>query len=95
MGLAWFALPGILSLCYLTHLAGPDAADLTVAGGKLSFRLFEFLLLLGLIAIDVLWRHELFTKPEDVAQHQRGAVSAQHGVGAGLDAVHQDEHAVV
>ena len=93
MGLAWLALPGILSLCYLTHLAGPDAADLTVAGGKLSFRLFEYLLLLGLIAIDVLWRRELFTEPEDVAQRRRRAVSAK--VGIGLASVRQDEHAVV
>jgi len=78
LGLAWLALPGILSLSYLTHLAGPDAADLTFAGGKLSFRLFEYLLLLGLIAVDMLWRRDLFTEPRG-----RRAATSRRGQRAG------------
>lgn len=65
-GVVWLALPGILCLSHLTHLVGPDAADLTLAGGRLSFRVFEFALFLGLLVVDFIWRGRLFIDTEDV-----------------------------
>lgn len=41
-GVAWLALPGLASLCYLTHLNGPDAADYVLPGTALSYRAIEF-----------------------------------------------------
>jgi len=95
MGLAWFMLPGILSICYLTHLAGPDAADLMLAGGSISFRLLEYVVLGGFIVIDILWRRRLFYEPEDVARRRRSDISTQAGAELDIDAIHEDEHALV
>ena len=65
--MTWLAMPGVLSLSYLTHLAGPDAADLTLAGGMLSFRVFEYGILIALVLADVIWRRRLFIEPEELA----------------------------
>jgi hypothetical protein len=65
-GVAWIALPGILCMSHLTHLAGPDAADLPLAGGQLSFRVFEFGLFLAIALLDLLWRGRIFDRPEEL-----------------------------
>jgi hypothetical protein len=59
-GLAWLAVPTLVSLSYLTHLVGPDASDLTLAGGALSFRVFEFGLFGVFLAIDHFSRRRVF-----------------------------------
>ena len=75
-GLAWLALPGIVSLSYLTHLAGPDAADLVLAGGSVSFRIFEFGAFLALVLVDLVWRDRLFVDAdEEIMRHYRPAAS--------------------
>ncbi len=59
-GLSWLALPAIVCLSYLTHLAGPDAADLTFAGGLLSYRVFGYSLFGVLLFLDWRLRDRLF-----------------------------------
>ncbi|MGH7162415.1 MAG: hypothetical protein ACREID_02940, partial [Planctomycetota bacterium] len=58
--ISWLALPGLVSLSYLTHLHGPAAADLAFPRGGLSFRVVEFGLFGTLWALDMLWRPVLF-----------------------------------
>jgi hypothetical protein len=55
-GTAWIALPGLVSLCYLTHLDGPQQADLVILGGMFSFRVLEYGAVLLLLALDLLWQ---------------------------------------
>ena len=64
-GLTWLALPGVISLSYLTHLAGPFEADLWIGNGKLSFRVIEFGLLGMLLLLDLLWFRVLFGAREE------------------------------
>jgi len=61
-GLAWLALPVIASLTYLTHLQGPEAADLPLPflGGALSYRLLGFGLFAVLLLVDWRLRDDLF-----------------------------------
>jgi len=59
-GLAWLAVPTLVCLSYLTHLVGPDAADLTLGGGALSFRVFEWGLFGVFLAIDRFSRRRVF-----------------------------------
>ena len=59
-GLAWLLLPGLVSLSYLTHLNGPQAADLTFLDGMVSFRAVEFGLFLALLLFDRVWAERLF-----------------------------------
>ena len=76
-----FNVPTLVSLSYLTHLVGPDAADLTLGGGVLSFRIFEFGLFGVLLAIDHFSRRRVFhlqkipvatqTVREDDSQHRQ------------------------
>ena len=63
-GLTWLALPGIISLSYLTHLAGPFEADLWIGNGKISFRVIEFGLIGMLLLLDLLWFRVLFGSRE-------------------------------
>jgi len=60
VGLSWLALPGLTCLSYLTHLEGPDAADLTLLDGELSFRVFEYGFFAFLLFLDLLWRRRIF-----------------------------------
>jgi hypothetical protein len=60
VGLAWLALPGLTCLSYLTHLEGPDAADLTLLDGEFSFRVFEYGAFAFLLFLDLLWRRRIF-----------------------------------
>ena len=46
----------------LTHLNGPQSADLTFMGGKLSFRIFEFGAFALFWAVDRMWRRTLLSK---------------------------------
>lgn len=66
-GMSWFALPGILALSHLTHLVGPRAADLTFFNDKVSFRVVEFGLFLGLYLMDLIWRDRLFLSRRELA----------------------------
>jgi hypothetical protein len=80
-GLAWLALPTLVCLSYLTHLVGPDASDLTLGGGALSFRVFEFGLFGAFLAVDHFSRRRVFhvrtvgpvlqTTTEDESSHRR------------------------
>jgi hypothetical protein len=70
-GIVWVALPGILCISHLTHLVGPEAADLPLAGGQLSFRVFEFGLFLAIAVLDVLWRGRIFDRPDELNLLQR------------------------
>jgi hypothetical protein len=64
-GISWFALPGLACLSYLTHLVGPQAADLTFLDGELSFRVFEYGAFAFLLFIDLLWRRRIFTRLDE------------------------------
>jgi len=59
-GLAWLAVPTLVCLSYLTHLVGPDASDLTLGGGLVSFRIFEFGVFGALLAVDHFSRRRIF-----------------------------------
>jgi len=59
-GLSWLALPALTCLSYLTHLEGPDAADLTLLDGELSFRVFEYGFFAFLLFLDLIWRRRIF-----------------------------------
>ncbi|MHC4548943.1 MAG: hypothetical protein ACYTEZ_09205 [Planctomycetota bacterium] len=65
-GLAWLLLPSLVCLSYLTHLVGPEAADLTVRDGTFSFRIFEFGLFGVLLLVDFLSGHKLFNLAEPI-----------------------------
>jgi hypothetical protein len=52
-GVAWLTLPALVCLSYLTHLEGPDAADVTLLGGVASFRAVEYGLFGLLALVDV------------------------------------------
>ena len=68
-GIAWLALPVLVTLSYLTHLVGPDAADLTLSDGTFSFRVFEYGILGLLLVVDFVSRNRLFTAP-NLEHHQ-------------------------
>lgn len=78
MGISWLMLPGLLSISYLTHLVGPDAADLTLPGGLLSFRVFEFGALLALLVVDAIWGRSMFLEPDETAAKRREIVQIEH-----------------
>jgi hypothetical protein len=79
-GIAWLALPTLVSLSYLTHLVGPDASDLTLGGGMLSFRVFEFGLFGVLLAVDHFSRRRVFhLRPTAVAVGTATEDEAAHG----------------
>jgi hypothetical protein len=61
-GIAWLLLPGLVSLSYLTHLAGPDAADLPLPllDGRVSFRVVEYGSFVLLALLDLVWYPVLF-----------------------------------
>ncbi|MGQ0614712.1 MAG: hypothetical protein ACT4PV_13330 [Planctomycetaceae bacterium] len=62
--LSWLLLPAVLVTAHLTHLRGPDSADLPILGGRVSFRVLEFGLFGLLWLLDVLWRPVLFPMPK-------------------------------
>jgi hypothetical protein len=64
-GISWLALPGLTCLSYLTHLEGPQAADLTFLDGEMSFRAFEYGAFAFLLFIDLLWRRRIFTRLDE------------------------------
>lgn len=79
-GVAWLALPALVCLSYLTHLVGPDAADLTLAGGVLSFRVFEFGLFVVLLAVDHFSRRRVFhLRPTTVTLRPAAEDEPAHG----------------
>jgi hypothetical protein len=61
-GVAWMLLPGLVSLSYLTHLSGPDAADLPLPllDGRISFRVIEYGSFALLALLDLVWHPALF-----------------------------------
>jgi len=59
-GVAWLALPGLASLCYLTHLNGPDAADYVLPGTAISYRVLEYGAFGLLLVLDRLRRRAMF-----------------------------------
>jgi hypothetical protein len=68
--IAWLALPGVLCLSHLTHLQGPRAGDLTLFGGTVSFRLFEYGLFGGLLVLDLLFGTTLFSRAPETAEEE-------------------------
>jgi len=77
-GLAWLVLPALASCAALTHLGGPDQADLTLPGGRISFRLFEYGAFGLLLLLDVLWKGVLFPIPEGIERRRNpGAPPAE------------------
>jgi len=66
-GVAWLALPGLVCMSYVTHLAGPTAADFTVFSDSLSFRVVEYGLFVGLVALDLCVGRRLLPVPEGAA----------------------------
>jgi len=69
-GLGWLALPGLVSLTYLTHLNGPTAADLLVGKHAISFRVVEYGALGLLLFLDLLWGARLFGEREVVERNE-------------------------
>jgi len=63
-GLSWLALPGLVSLSYLTHLNGPNAADLLVGRQGISFRVVEYGAFALLLLLDLLWGARMFGQRE-------------------------------
>ncbi|MFB3067166.1 MAG: hypothetical protein ACE10D_11715 [Planctomycetota bacterium] len=61
-GPSWLMLPGLVCLSHLTHLTGPQSADLTFMGGKLSFRIFEFGAFALFWVVDRMWRRTLLSE---------------------------------
>jgi hypothetical protein len=72
-GLAWLALPGLCVLSYLTHIAGPDAADLTMFGTLVSFRVFEWGTFLTLLVYDITSGGRGFAPPQEPTAADRRA----------------------
>jgi len=87
--LSWLLLPGVLATAHLTHLRGPEAADLPILGGRVSFRVLEFGLFGLLWLLDILWRPVLFPMPKDP---QIGSVRdrAAGELAMGLDSIDVD-----
>jgi hypothetical protein len=69
-GLAWLALPGLACLSYLTHLEGPNAADLVFLDGEVSFRVFEYGAFAFLLFLDLLWRRSIFGRFDEAVGHR-------------------------
>lgn len=63
-GVAWLAFPALVSLSYLTHLEGPEAADLTLAGAW-SFRVFEYGIFGILLVLDLFTGGRHLRPPEE------------------------------
>jgi hypothetical protein len=84
-GSAWIALPGLVSLCYLTHLDGPQQADLLLLGGTLSFRALEYGALMLLLALDLLWRPHVDFDPEDEGLLYRAVIGSEESLSFDLD----------
>ncbi|MHC4409273.1 MAG: hypothetical protein ACYS0E_17185 [Planctomycetota bacterium] len=59
-GVAWLALPGLVSLSYLTHLNGPGAADYVLPGTAISYRVLEFGAFGLLLLVDRLRGRQIF-----------------------------------
>lgn len=78
-GVSWLMLPGLVSLGYLTHLTGPQAADLTLFGGAFSIRLATYGCFALLFVIDLAWGYAIF--PELASARRRREVS----VGASVE----------
>ncbi|MHC4931081.1 MAG: hypothetical protein ACYTGV_02690 [Planctomycetota bacterium] len=76
-GAAWLALPGLVSLCYLTHLVDPQAADLTFLGGQVSFRAFEYGTFVLLLLIGALQRTSSEVEEDEVGHTYRGVVGTE------------------
>jgi hypothetical protein len=79
-GVAWFAFPGVVGLCYLTHLAGPQAADLTFMDGQLSYRAFGYGAFALLWLLDLLWKPPVDVEPDREAAVFRGVVGTEEEV---------------
>jgi hypothetical protein len=62
-GISWLMLPGLVSLSYLTHLSGPEAADLTLFGGQLSIRLATYGAFAALLVVDAVWGRAILPEP--------------------------------
>jgi hypothetical protein len=77
-GLSWLMLPALVSLGYLTHLTGPQAADLTLFGGAFSIRLATYGLFAVLLVVDLAWGHSVF--PERAGARRRRDVSLDEPV---------------
>jgi len=67
MGLAWLSLPTLVCLSYLTHLRGPQEADLTFLGDEFSFRLLEYGIFGVLVLVDLLFRKTIFSRADEGA----------------------------
>jgi len=78
-GLSWLALPGLTSLCYLTHLEGPQASDLTLLDGELSFRAVEYGAFAFLLFLDLLWRGRIFPRRDRAPASGRPAPAEAAG----------------
>ncbi len=78
-GLAWLMLPLLVSSSALTHLAGPEQADLTLPGGRFSFRIFEYGAFGLLLVLDLLWKKTLFPAPQGVERRRNPRSAAIDG----------------
>ena len=94
-GLAWLLLPTLVSLSYLTHLVGPQAADLTFMGGALSFRVVEYGLFAFLLVLDRIWGAQLFEPPAGAEAAAPLGIGTEEDLefeyGATLDAYEYEE----
>ncbi|MFI5402663.1 MAG: hypothetical protein ACHQ1G_06985 [Planctomycetota bacterium] len=88
-GIAWLALPGLTCLCYVTHLEGPMAADLTLLDGEVSFRVVEYGAFAFLLFLDLLWRGRILPRrdrapasgrvaPAEAAGREREPIALAH-----------------
>ena len=71
-GIAWLALPVLVSLSYLTHLEGPDAADLTLLGATWSFRIIEYGIFGILLVLDLMMGGRHLRPPEEPLARRLG-----------------------
>jgi hypothetical protein len=78
-GLSWLALPGLTALSYLTHLEGPDAADLTILDGEMSFRVFEYGAFGFLLFLDLIWRGRIFPRRDRTPATRRATPAEAPG----------------
>ena len=79
-GISWLALPGLVSISYVTHLAGPFEADLWVLGGNFSFRVFEFGAFGLLLVVDLLWTRRHFGRESVTPSLRREAFGAMESI---------------
>jgi len=78
-GISWLALPGLTCLSYLTHLQGPQASDLTLLDGEVSFRVFEYGAFAFLLFVDLMFRRRIFPRLEPAQAPKRADAAAEAG----------------